>query len=387
MIAEATTAEHVLASVPDDDGSTTATVERYYVEANMPVRPGDPVALLRSARYVFDIPAQTDGEVLELLVPEGAEVVMGSPLLRLQPGGLPGPKAQDSAVEQGRVHATPLARKIALLHGYALETVSGSGAGGCIRAADIRSLLPHSVPTTQQPLDELRSRSSTFPSPAYHEQVYPSTAPSWDAQAPRELSIFEVDMHQVVHAAPCDHERLERRGIKITASCRVVYAIIEALREHRMLNSRWTDNGILLYCHVHLGWVMEACDEVMTIPNADDLSLAGLARALAPEARSSSRAGTFQMSSACHTFTIVTNGGTSGWWAPPSFSFACGAILRLGATERRAVVIETPTGAAIAVRERAIFTLACDARYLSFNHAGAFMSSVRRRVEQWREIC
>jgi hypothetical protein len=51
------------------------------------------------------------------------------------------------------------------------------------------------------------------------------------------------------------------------------------------------------------------------------------------------------------------------------------------------VVIERPAGAAIAVRERALFTLAFDARYLSFDQAGAFMSSVRRRVEQWREIC
>jgi pyruvate/2-oxoglutarate dehydrogenase complex dihydrolipoamide acyltransferase (E2) component len=51
------------------------------------------------------------------------------------------------------------------------------------------------------------------------------------------------------------------------------------------------------------------------------------------------------------------------------------------------VVIETPAGTEIAAREQATYTLAYDARYLSFDHAGAFMSSVQRRVEHWREIC
>ena len=388
MIAEVATAEYLLATVPDEDDSTTATVEQYYVEPNASVRPGDPVAMLRSAHYVFDIPAQTDGEVLELLVPEGAEVALGSPLLRLGPGLPPSePKLPNSPVNRGRVRATPLARKIALLHGYALETVSGSGAGGCIRAADLRNLLPQGVSDAQQPVDILPRRSPTIPIQAYREQEYSVTTASGDRQPPRELSIFDVDMHQVVHASPCDHERLHRRGIEITPSCRVAFAIIAALREHRLLNSRWTDNGILVYGRIHLGWVMEACDEVLTIPNADDLGLAGLARVLAAAARSSSVAGTFQMNGAYPTFTVVTNGGRSGWWIPPGCAFTCGAILSVGATERRVVVIETPAGTEIAAREQATFTLAYDARYLSFDHAGAFMSSLQRRVEHWREIC
>src|SRR3712207_3427364 len=63
----------------DWDAAREALVAHYYVAPGDHVRAGDPVALLRTDRYAYDIPANRDGVVGELLVVAGERVVLGTP--------------------------------------------------------------------------------------------------------------------------------------------------------------------------------------------------------------------------------------------------------------------------------------------------------------------
>jgi len=119
------------------------------------------------------VEAVDEGEVLELLVPEGAEEVpvnaviarlkgedeaaaravaapaptssapaasaapapapAAAPVTGVPPAGVPAPASG------GRVKASPLARKVAALRGVALETLRGTGPGGRIVRADVEA--------------------------------------------------------------------------------------------------------------------------------------------------------------------------------------------------------------------------------------------------------
>lgn len=147
-MAEAVAADLVvLARLPTGDTSPTIRVERYYVEQGASVLPGDAVACLRSDRYVYELPAEVEGEVLEYLAEPGSETAAGAPVLRLGE-----PQQQDIPPDgvgppPGRaVRLTPLARKMAAVHALDLSHLPETPSGRWIRAGDIRALLGIDVP-------------------------------------------------------------------------------------------------------------------------------------------------------------------------------------------------------------------------------------------------
>ena len=116
------------------------------------------------------------------------------------------------------------------------------------------------------------------------------------------------------------------------------------------------------------------------IPNADGLSLLGLARAindLAARARAHHlkpdevRGGTFS----------ITNHGTSGsLFATPVINQPQCAILGVGAVKKRAVVVE---GDAIAVRPMVYLSLTFDHRILDGASADGFLARVVEILDNW----
>ncbi len=409
--------ELVLASAPEGDQATRAVVEAYYVEAHSRVHVGMPVAMLRSTCYAYDLPAQSDGVVLEFLVPLGGTVELGAPILHLGPADiLPAPCPVDSRMSRAGPRATPLARSIALAHSVDLGAVEGSGTGGHIRAADLQKLLsreaspvplPVSLPANRQgkakaapdmPVSKAiveppRSLYGWPPasgrSGAVSGDHRSAPAPECSSEVPREIDVFELDMHPVVRAHPRGRGRAGCFHVDLGAAICVASAALACLGVHRILNSRWTEHGILVYDRVHLAWTMEQAGgrTDVVIPDAAGLSPVGLARAMEQALDARSRAGGAAARTSAPTFAIITCSEGAGWWSPPASSSACGTILALGPAHLCPIVAETAVGAAIAMGERALLSVAYDARYLTFADVGAFMQSVKRRVERWPEIC
>jgi pyruvate/2-oxoglutarate dehydrogenase complex dihydrolipoamide acyltransferase (E2) component len=58
-------------------------------------------------------------------------------------------------------------------------------------------------------------------------------------------------------------------------------------------------------------------------------------------------------------------------------------VLGIGAPRARPLVLDGGAGARLAIRKAALLTLAYDARVLGQRHADAFLSDVKRRLEQF----
>ncbi|WP_290715240.1 2-oxo acid dehydrogenase subunit E2, partial [Gordonia sp. UBA7599] len=118
------------------------------------------------------------------------------------------------------------------------------------------------------------------------------------------------------------------------------------------------------------------------IHNADDLSLAGLARAIADIADRARTGGLKPDELAGGTFTITNIGSQGALFDTPILVPPQAAMLGTGAIVKRAVVITDHDGdESLAVRSMAYLPLTYDHRLIDGADAGRFVTTIRKRLE------
>jgi 2-oxoglutarate dehydrogenase E2 component (dihydrolipoamide succinyltransferase) len=162
---------------------------------------------------------------------------------------------------------------------------------------------------------------------------------------------------------------------------------VAALKIHPLVNSSWSEQGILVHHIINLGLATSLGEAGLIVPvikNAEELSLLELAGAindLAERARARQlkpdevKGGTF----------TITNHGTSGsLFAMPIINQPQCAILGIGAIQKRPVVISDPSGGdALAIRPMVYLSLTFDHRILDGATADIFLSKVVELLENW----
>ncbi len=399
-MAEAVAADLVvLARLPAGDTSPTIRVERYYVEQGASVLPGDAVACLRSDRYVYELPAEVEGVVLEYLAEPGSETAPGAPVLRLgEPQQRDTPPDTEGPPTGRALRLTPLARKMAAVHALDLSHLPETPSGRWIRAGDIRALLGIDVPAagmvrppTRSTQDAAEGNGAAGAEPAtgggeQHERGFATARGStamdgeqpWGVdQPPVAITVIEVDLEQARKICASSSEREGEAGLSYL-TC-VAYAAAQALVEQRYLNSGWSDDGVILYGQVDLR--IESGDGLpaVTVRRAADLSLHGLARKVHRRGEQARQAGA-ALAGREPALTLAASSEAATWWSAPAAALRGAALLTLGSVQRRPAVVEEAGGARVVMRERAMLTLAYDARYISPVMADRFLQGVRERV-------
>ncbi len=384
-------------SLPPLDESQ-ATIDKYYVQPGDHVAAGQPLAVVVTTRYAWDVPATTSGVIAELLAQPGDTVHAGQPLARLTGGA-------DDARNNGRaVRATPVARRIAVAHGIDLATVAGSGPGGRITRGDVIALLPAearpprakpafsscftlSLPaeatiTAPPPRASLAQKEPVRESPPPARE--PTRHPVSDTQRhmaadalrresmPYAISAVDVDLTRALAFCESSGQRLARRGITLTPLVCVTYVAAQALLSHRLVNSAWSDDGIIVRGRVNIG-VRMAHGGAALIQDAPAWSAQRIAHRISadhdPPAIDDA------------TFTIHESSGARWSYQPPAPNRT--AALTLGAVESQPWAVAQHGGEIIAIRPIAILALAYDARVLTQEQADAFLIELQRRLEHF----
>lgn len=369
-----------------------ATVERYYLQPGAHVRRGQPLAIVVTRRYEWDLPATAEGTLSAILAPPGTTVSAGQPLVRLSTADRP-------AADNGRmVRATPLARRIAQRHGLDLAAVSGSGPGGRITRGDVLQRLPQAAaaiatpatttgggqrlpdaPTASAPPPDARPAASRAPAvtplPLSAPQRHQADAALQRDALPYALHAVELDLSRVLAAIAAQRPAPPRRAGEMTPLAWIVWAAAQALLRHRLVNSRWSAEGIIVRSRIRLA-VVRPDGRATLLEDAPDLSPQGIARRL-----STATPGAIASAS----FTIQ-EAAAARWSAlPPGLDG--GPTLSLGAITPQARVVETPAGPQVAPRPCALLSLAYDARVLTPPQADAFLLDVQRRLELFTGLC
>ncbi len=157
----------------------------------------------------------------------------------------------------------------------------------------------------------------------------------------------------------------------------------EALRRHPMVNSQWTDEGLLLKPEINIGMAVALDDGLIApvIKHADELSLAGIARAV-NDLANRARSGSLKPDEVNRgTFTITNHGVAGSLFATPIISQPQVAILGVGGIEKRPVVVND----AIAIRSMMYLSLSFDHRIIDGAVADQFMASLKARLQSWTQ--
>jgi pyruvate dehydrogenase E2 component (dihydrolipoamide acetyltransferase) len=307
-------------------------------------------------------------------------------------------------------YVTPLVRKLAAENNIDLGEVNGTGVGGRIRKQDVLS--------AAQQKEEAKTAAAAAPSapaaaaPAAPKPSAPAPAPALahlrgttqkasrirqitanktreSLQATAQLTqVHEVDMTRIVSLrARAKESFAEREGVNLTFLPFIARAVIDALKTHPNVNASYNEETkeITYYDAEHLGFAVDTEQGLLSpvIHNAGDLSLAGLARAIADIA-ARARSGDLKPDELSGgTFTITNIGSQGALLDTPILVPPQAAMLGTGAIVKRPRVVVDDTGnESIGVRSICYLPLTYDHRLIDGADAGRFLTTVRHRLEE-----
>lgn len=171
-------------------------------------------------------------------------------------------QATSVSTSNGRIFASPLAKKMAEEKGINLSQVNGSGENGRIVKRDIENFTPSQasatvgkfVPTGTEDFDEV-------PNSSMRKAIAKNLAKS-KFTAPHYYLNVEFDMENAI-AFRAQYNSLP--DTKISYNDMVVKACALALKQHPQVNSQWFDDKMKLNNHVHIG-VAVAVPDGLVVP-------------------------------------------------------------------------------------------------------------------------
>ncbi|GAB7006801.1 2-oxo acid dehydrogenase subunit E2 [Nocardioides sp. AN3] len=201
-------------------------------------------------------------------------------------------------------------------------------------------------------------------------------------------SVVEVDVTAVARLrSRVKDEFHAREGVRLSFLPFFAKAALDALKQHPSLNAVIDPDSDEITYHdaEHLAIAIDH-DRGLVAPvirHAGDLSVTGLARAIADLA---SRARSESLSSAelsGGTFTLTNTGSRGALFDTPIINQPQVAILGTGTVVRRPVIArDGELGESIAARDMVYFALTYDHRIVDGADAARYLTDVRRRLEQ-----
>lgn len=389
------------------DTMTEGVVAKWHKKIGDAVKEGDLLAEIETDKATMEFESFQEGVLLHIGVEEGKTAAVDSILAilgaqgedvsgLLKGGSAPTPPevVQPQAVAitpavatpsvlravptDGRLKASPLARKMAEEKGLDLRTIEGSGEGGRIVKRDldsaqtVRSAVAAPAPVWASGVESFEEVALSSMRKTIARRLSESKF-----SAPHFYLTLEIAMDAVVSERKKLNEVL---GAKVSVNDFVVLAAAKALKKHPKVNSSWLGDRIRTNHHVHIG-IAVAVDEGLLVPVvrfADGKSLSSISdevRMLAGKARDKKLQPTEWEGS---TFTISNLGmfGIEEFTAIINPPDAC--ILAVGGVREVPVVVD----GALAIGQRMKVTLSCDHRVVDGATGAAFLQTMRGFLEQ-----
>jgi 2-oxoglutarate dehydrogenase E2 component (dihydrolipoamide succinyltransferase) len=304
-------------------------------------------------------------------------------------------------------YVTPLVRKLAAENDIDLTQLTGTGVGGRIRKQDVLAAAqqkeetkkaPEAAPAAHAPAAPKPSAPTPAPALAHlrgtrqkASRIRQITANKTreSLQATAQLTqTHEVDMTKIVALrARAKTAFAEREGVNLTFLPFIARAVIDALKTHPNINASYNEETkeITYYDAEHLGFAVDTEQGLLSpvIHNAGDLSLAGLARAIADIA-ARARSGDLKPDELSGgTFTITNIGSQGALFDTPILVPPQAAMLGTGAIVKRPRVVVDGTGnESIGVRSVCYLPLTYDHRLIDGADAGRFLTTIKHRLEE-----
>ncbi|MFB8007300.1 2-oxoglutarate dehydrogenase, E2 component, dihydrolipoamide succinyltransferase [Nocardia sp. NPDC056000] len=312
--------------------------------------------------------------------------------------------ADEPSTNGGGPYVTPLVRKLATENGVDLATLTGSGVGGRIRKQDVlaaaeakkapapaaaapAAAAPAAAPAAAAPKSDLAHLPGTVQKASRIRKITAAKTRESLQTTAQLTQVHEVDLTKVVALRTKAKEAFKaREGVNITFLPFFAKAAIEALGVHPNVNASYNEetNEITYHSVVNLGIAVDTEQGLLSpvIHNANDLSLAGLARAIADIANRARNGGLKPDELSGGTFTVTNIGSQGALFDTPILVPPQAAMLGTGAIVKRPMVISDSGSEFIGIRSMAYLPLTYDHRLIDGADAGRFLTTIRHRLEE-----
>ena len=335
----------------------------------------------------------TGGGAGDMAEPERPPTDAGRPATTVPASAIPAtPAAERAASATPRL--SPAVRRLAREHSVDLSRLAGSGMGGRITRDDVLQYLASGAAATDAAAIAARAAdpavADTDSAAADGDETYIALTPVRRmiaaamvrsvSQIPHAWSATEVDVTNLVAARTAMRAAFQQReGVALTYLPFVLRALTAALRDNPTFNAAWGEDKIILKRRLNIGLAVAAPGGLVVpvIPDADRLSLAGLAHAVA-DLTQRARQGRLTLADVQGgTFTLNNTGALGSTVSQPIINHPQAAILTTEAIQKRPVVIND----AIAIRSMMNLCLSFDHRINDGAEAGSFIQSLKGRLE------
>ncbi|MCH7397111.1 pyruvate dehydrogenase complex dihydrolipoamide acetyltransferase [Belliella sp. DSM 107340] len=171
--------------------------------------------------------------------------------------------------DDGRLKASPLAKKLASEKGVDIKLVKGSGEGGRIVKRDVESFDPASVKASAQEKATTTAAAPAIGQESFKEEkvsqmrkVIAKRLAESKFNAPHFYLTMEINMDKAIEARKSMNEV---SPVKISFNDMVIKAAAAALRQHPKVNSSWLGDKIRYNDHIHIGMAV-AVEEGLLVP-------------------------------------------------------------------------------------------------------------------------
>ncbi|HWK02863.1 MAG TPA: pyruvate dehydrogenase complex dihydrolipoamide acetyltransferase [Puia sp.] len=411
------------------DTMTEGVIADWHKKVGDTVKKGDILADIETDKATMELESYKEGKLLHIGAQKGEKIAVNDLLAVIgdaskvdlpkiiasaaNKGGAPAATAQPAAAAQapaaaattatttgaespglsvsadGRIKASPLAKKLAAEKGIDISRVPGSGDNGRIVKKDVDSYSPGTAASTAPASQQAASAQTAGP-------VVPAGQVSFDEvpvsqmrktiarrlaetkfSAPEFYLTMVIDMDKAVES----RGRLnEVASVKISFNDLVIKAVSVALKKHPAINSSWLGDKIRVNHHVNIG-VAIAVEDGLLVPVirfADTKTLSQIATEVKDFAQKAKNKKLQPSDWEGSTFTISNLGmfGMDEFTAIINAPDSC--ILAVGAIQQVPVV---KNGAVIPGNIMKL-TLTCDHRVVDGATGAAFLQTLKGLLEE-----
>lgn len=359
-----------------------------------------------------ELPSEYEGILKKILVEEGEEVKVGSPIAIFEVSDdtvvhtaaqkkvetatiqeKPQPELLATKSLSGKSFLSPVVRRIAAENGLEVEDlnqIQPTGDNGRIRKADILKFLnkdkklvqpekvSHKLNLTIQPEDKVESLPRI-------RQVAAEMLQTSYQLIPHVTTFIEVNVNGLVgYRDKIKDEFQQKHGLKVTYTHFIMKAVTETLLEFPKFNAWMNEDELILKHDINLGFATALPDGNLIVPNVKKVNgmrieeIVENVNTIANNAKS----GKLKSSDIQDTTFTVSNTGIFGsLMGTPIISRPQVAVLALGQIRSGAGVIVKDGKEEIAVCKMMMLSISYDHRVIDGALASQFLSAVKSKLE------
>ena len=393
---------------------TEGLIVEWKVKVGDLVQKGDILFVLETEKVTHEVEAPEDGVLAKILIAENETVPVGTVVGYLglageepdlldigapvtgseQPaaGGtvaepksdadFPGYHPEAETDQSGvRPRSTPLAKKMARQYGIDLRALAGTGLGGRIIAADVTK--------AHESKNIIEPSAAVPPVDAVDDQLVPLTG--MRRAIAKQMLASKVQTAQTYMTISVDATKLvayredlldyiqQKHNLRVSLTDLLMKITAAAILEHPVINTRWTDDGILYLKAVHMG-MATALDHGLIVPVIRDINaktFSQVARQRLELIRKGRENRFLPDDISGSTFTLSSMGMFGIEEFTSNINLPESAILAVGA------IVDKPVArdGQVVIRPMMKMTLSYDHRIIDGAEAGKFMRTLRSFVE------